>query len=43
MTSTTAANLALIPTWEETFNSDIERMVSELYSPTEPTASTMSS
>ena len=34
MTSTTAANLALIPTWEETFNSDIERMVSELYSPT---------
>lgn len=33
MTSTTAANLALITTWEQTFNSDIERMVSELYSP----------
>ena len=34
MTSTTAANVAHIAAWEQTFNTDIERMVSDLYSPT---------
>ena len=33
MSNAAAANLALIKRWEETFNSDIETLVRELYAP----------
>ena len=33
MTDTTAAHLALVQRWEDTFNNDLEAMVHEVYAP----------